>query len=194
MRTLLAVAVFASIVFLAACGGSSSSESSSDENEATATTMETTMETSGETSSTASISASGAASGTFDTVTDCSTTRGGGEMLVITVSGSLDGSPATLTIDQETFTPDAYVYPLATFPAPGTELSSDVAYDNDTTKGAWQFFPVQPAGLRGDAGGTIGIVEKSGDILDVTIDAKYGTTDASGPLALKGELTCTATS
>jgi hypothetical protein len=130
-------------------------------------------------------------SGVFDTITNCSITRGAGQMLIITLTGTLDGSAATLTLDQNVFSPGVVVYPATPLPAADKELRSDIGFTTDTSKGSWRFYSFLPADAVGGGGGTIGVVETNGDTLDVTIDAKYGTTDASGPVNVKGEFTCT---
>lgn len=186
MRRVGAIAVVGLVLALTACG--SSSDGSSD-SEASVTTTETAATAAGDQ---VSVTASGAASGSFDTVTNCTTSGGAGNGLLVQLAGTLDGSAATLTLDQDTFTPDVYVYPTASPPPSATELRSDITFDQDADKGSWQFFAVEPAGHEGESGGSIGIVE-TGDALDFTMDVKYGTTDASGPLTVKGEFTCTQT-
>jgi hypothetical protein len=172
------------VLALAGCGSSGSSGTTAAES-----TSPTGDQTTGNPGSSASVEVGGAASGTFDEVNDCSTTRGYGAGMIISMGGTLGGSPATLTFDQDTFTPGTYTYPADTVPAVGTELRSDIVYDNNVTKGSWQLFTINPPSLVGDAGGTVAVTE-SGGSLDVKVDAKYGTTDASGPLVLEGEITC----
>jgi hypothetical protein len=173
------VAVSVSTLVLAGCGGGKSG--------AVVTTTQPPVPVAvGD----ASLAASGPVAGVFDRVTECSVSRGGGRGLLVVVKGTLGGSAATLTIDQDPFAAGAYTYPRTSTPASAGDLGSDVIYDHRAT-GAWHFYPVQPAGLVGGAGGRISVVEKKDDTLDATVHAKFGTTDADGPLLVEGDLTCT---
>jgi len=173
-----AALVASSVLVLAGCGGGKSGA-------AVTTTQPTVPAAVGD----ASLAASGAVAGVFDRVTDCSVSRGGGHGLIIVVKGTLGGSAATLTIDQDPFAAGVYTYPRTTASASVSDLGSDVTYDHGGA-GAWHFYPVQPAGLVGGAGGRISVAEKKGDMLDATVNAKFGTTDAKGPLVVEGDLTC----
>jgi hypothetical protein len=184
---LFSTLVLAVVALLAsACG----SPSTGDE--------ETSSSTSTETTSTSppvggSFTVTGAARGTFETVTDCSTTRGNGSGLIVALAGTLGGASARLTFDQDTFATGAYEYPAASPPLAGTELRSDILFDDYAANPrTWQLYPTEPAGQVGRAGGSID-VEASGKTLDVTVDARYGTTDKAGPVRVKGEVRCRET-
>lgn len=174
-------------LFAPACG--SSSTISANSSSSTGTEATSTLEPIG-----GSVTVGGPAHGKFETVTDCSASRGNGAGLIVALAGTLGGASARLTFDQDTFTPGTYRYPASSPPPPGTELRSDLLFDDYASNPkTWQLYPIEPPSQVGRAGGSITIVETAGNTLDVTVDAKYGTSDKGGPVRVKGVVRCRKT-
>ena len=136
----------------------------------------------------AAVRASGPASGTFDKVTECSTVRGDtGHKLFITLTGTLDGSSTTLTLQQEPFVPVSWVYP---HPAPKPDLELKLMIDD-----AWGFSSYPPGNTPVGADGSIAIAETGGNTLHGRFHARYRVTDATRrrSLSVTGKFTCTET-
>ena len=119
-------------------------------------------------------------------MTECSTVRGTGHKLLITLTGTLNGSPTILTLQQDPFVPGVWVFPHPA-PKPDLELKSDI-------DSAWVFFSYSPANTPVGADGSIGIVETGGNTLHGRFHARYrGDAGTRRPLLVTGKFTCTET-
>ncbi len=137
------------------------------------------------------VTVSGADTGSFDTVTQCSIAGGGSGLMFVQMTGSVGGQKATLSLDNVAFAPGTFNYPVAdSAVSPG--MSADVVGE-DPAKGSWHFYStVAPGLIGGYNGGVISVTEVNGDELHFTIGTDLGTTDATGPIHIQGELRCTA--